>query len=143
MRVRLLISAMVVSVCAACGGGGSSDGTVFQGTLTERGSGHSSASKIVLRHSSGQTIGEVKICILGECSVTDDQGQWGVNVSAFAGGDVAVVLEGHGISTSVSTNLPATAKEVEMDLDHSGNSVTISKLMIDGEDHTAHSHDHE
>jgi hypothetical protein len=126
----------------ACGGGGSdSDGVVFQGTLTERGSGHSSAASLD-KHSSGQKIGDVKVCVLGECSITDDEGQWGVNVGTFSGGDVSVVLDGHGISTSVVTNLPASAKDVEMDLDHAGNKVTIAKLMIDGEDHTGHTHDH-
>jgi hypothetical protein len=97
---------------------------------------------IVPKHSAGQRIGDVKVCVLGECSITDSEGQWGVNVSDFTGGDVAVVLDGHGISATVSTNIPASAKEVQMDLDHKGDEVTISKLLIDGEDHTGHSHDH-
>jgi uncharacterized protein YdgA (DUF945 family) len=84
----------------------------------------------------------VKVCVLDECSITDDLGQWGVNIENFPGGDITVVLDGHGISTSVSTNVPASAKDIEMALDHAGNQVTIAKLMIDGEDHTGHSHDH-
>jgi hypothetical protein len=139
--------AVVVSLCfafslTACGGGGSdSDGVVFQGTLTQQGAGHSAEASNA-KHSSGQRIGDVKVCILGECSITDDMGQWGVNVSNFTGGDVSVVLDGHGISSSVVANLPSTAKDVEMDLDHANNVVTIAKLMIDGEDHTGHDHDH-
>lgn len=132
----------LVSTFAACGGGsGSSNGTVVQGTLTERGTGHSKMA-IQAKHSSGQRIGDVKICVLDECSITDDLGQWGVNIDNFPGGDITVVIDGHGISTSVSTNVPASAKDIEMDLDHAGNQVTIAKLMIDGEDHTGHSHDH-
>ncbi len=125
----------------ACGGGGSSDGTVIQGTLTERGMGHSKAT-MHTKHSAGQRIGDVKICILDECSITDDLGQWGINIGNFSGGDIAIVLDGHGISTSVSTNVPSTAKDIEINLDHAGNQVTIAKLVIDGEDHTGHSHDH-
>lgn len=132
----------MVSVFSACGGGGSSDGTVFQGTVTERGAGHSAAA-VAPKHSAGERIGEVKVCVLGECSITDEQGQWGVNISNFTGGDIAVVLEGHGISASVSANIPASARDIEMDLDHSGSGVTIAKLLIDGEDHTDHDHQHE
>jgi hypothetical protein len=140
MKMRFFVTSLIVSICAACGGG-SSDGTVFQGTVTEQGTGHSSMA-IGLKHSSGQRIGDVKVCVLGECSITDSEGQWGVNVSNFVGGDVAIVLDGHGISATVSTNIPASAKEVYMDLDHEGDEVTITKLLIDGDDHTGHSHDH-
>lgn len=141
MRILRIVAALILTLCSACGGGSSSDGTVFQGTVTEQGSGHS-ASAIVLKHSAGERIGEVKVCVLGECSITDSEGQWGVNVSNFTGGDVAIVLDGHGIAASVSANIPASAREVQIDLDHDGNAVTISSLLIDGEDHTGHSHDH-
>lgn len=141
MKSKAVILAVFVSTLMACGGGGSSDGTVFQGTVTEQGAGHA-AMTIVPKHSAGQAIGDVKVCVLGECSITDGEGQWGVNVSNFLGGDVAIVLDGHGISATVSTNIPASAREVQMDLDHKGNDVTIAKLVIDGEDHTGHPHDH-
>jgi hypothetical protein len=141
MKIQVVVAALIVSMCAACGGGGSSDGTVFQGTVTEQGTGHS-AMAVGLKHSAGQRIDDVKVCVLGECSITDSEGQWGVNVSNFMGGDVAIVLDGHGISATVSTNIPASAKEVYMDLDREGAEVTISKLLIDGDDHTGHSHDH-
>jgi hypothetical protein len=141
MKTRVLFASLLVSMCAACGGSGSSDGTVFQGTVTERGPGHSEMA-IAPKHSAGQPIDDVKVCVLGECSITDSQGQWGVNVSNFAGGDIAIVLDGHGISASVSTNIPGSAKDVEVELDHSGDEVTIARLLIDGDDHTGHSHDH-
>lgn len=142
MRLLCPVFLCLVFSLAACGGGSrSSDGTVVQGTLTERGTGHSKVG-IQAKHSSGERIGDVKVCVLDECSITDDLGQWGVNIENFPGGDITVVLDGHGISTSVSTNVPASAKDIEMDLDHAGNQVTIAKLMIDGEDHTGHSHDH-
>jgi hypothetical protein len=141
--MRAFLSSLCIALTfSACSGGGSdSDGVVFQGAVTERGSGHS-AEAVIAKHSAGQRIGDVKVCILGECSITDDMGQWGVNVSDFTGGDISVVLEGHGISSSVVANLPSTAKDIEMDLDHANNVVSIAKLMIDGEDHTGHDHDH-
>jgi hypothetical protein len=141
MKMRALFASLLISMCAACGGGGSSDGTVFQGTVTERGAGHS-AMAIAPKHSAGQRIEGVKVCVLGECSITDGNGQWGVNVSNFTGGDLAIVLDGHGISASVSTNIPASARDVEVELDHTGDEVTIARLLIDGDDHTGHSHDH-
>ncbi len=141
MKYKWSSLALLVFVVAACGGGGSSDGTVFQGTVTERGTGHVSMASVP-KHSAGQRVGDVKVCVLGECSITDSEGQWGVNVSNFKGGDVAIVLDGHGISASVLTNIPDSAREVQMDLDHEGKEVTIAKLVIDGEDHTEHSHDH-
>jgi len=143
MRSLTRASIFLVSVCIGCGGGSGSDGVVFQGTLTERGVGHSQSAQLASKHSSGERIGEVKVCVLGACSITDDMGQWGVNVGAFTGGDVALVLEGHGINGSVSTHIPAEAKEVEIDLDHAKNTISIAKLLVDGKDHTDHSgHDH-
>jgi hypothetical protein len=143
MRGLTLASIFLVSLCMGCGGGSGSDGVVFQGTLTERGTGHSSSSQAALKHSAGQRIGDVKVCVLGACSITDDMGQWGVNVGAFEGGDVAVIAEGHGINSSVSAHVPAGAKDVELELDHSKNKLSIAKMLVDGEDHTDHSgHDH-
>jgi hypothetical protein len=77
----------------------------------------------------------VKVCVLDECSITDDLGQWGVNIENFPGVDITFALDGHGISTAVSTSVPVSAKDIEMDLDHAGNRVTIAKFMIDGGDH--------
>jgi hypothetical protein len=143
MRSLTIGSLLLATVCLGCGGGSGSDGVVFQGTLTERGTGHSKSVQVAAKHSSGQRIGEVKVCVLGACSITDDMGQWGVNVGEFAGGDVALVLEGHGINASVSAHIPADTKEVEIDIDHAGNKLSVAKLLVDGEDHTDHSgHDH-
>lgn len=143
--MRLSVLALsVVFMCAACGGGGSSsDGVVFQGTLTEQGSGHSAGFMAAAKHSAGQRIEDVKVCILGECSITDGEGQWGVNVGGFSGGDVTVVVDGHGINSSVAANLPASARDVVIDLDHAENVISIATLLIDGEDHTGHDHGHE
>jgi len=141
MRFPVLLLSLVFSL-SACGGGSSSDGVVFQGTLTKRGESHSAEEIAQAKHSSGQRIGEVKICILGECSITDDEGQWGVNVDKFTGGDVTVLVEGHGINSSVVTNIPDSPRDIMMDLEHSKNVISIAKLVIDGEDHTGHTHDH-
>ena len=73
------------------------------------------------------------MCILGECSITDGLGQWGLNIEDFPGGDIPVVVEGHGIDASVNVSLPASAREVEMDLGHDGNVITVESLLIDGE----------
>ncbi len=145
MRVtglRNIVATFVLgTLCAACGGGGgSSDGTVIQGTLTQSGIGHSAA--IAPKHSSGERIEEVKVCVLSECSITDGEGQWGVNVQNFAGGEVAVTVNGHGIDSQTTVSLPATARDVVIDLGRDGNVITVDKLLIDGEDHTGHDHEH-
>ena len=142
MRFSVAFSIFAIFFASACGGGSGSDGVVFQGTLTERGGGHSS-DKIALKHSAGQRIGDVKVCILGECSITDEQGQWGVNVGEFAGGGVTIVLEGHGINTSAVTEIHSGARDIYMDLNHARGVVSITNLTIDGEDHTGHQHEDE
>jgi hypothetical protein len=141
MRFSVLALSVVFSL-TACGGGSSSDGVVFQGTLTQKGEGHSTSDLTQAKHASGQRIDEVKICVLGECSITDGEGQWGVNVNEFSGGDVTVLVEGHGISSSVTTNIPDSPRDIVMDLEHSKNVISIAKLLVDGEDHTGHNHDH-
>ncbi len=142
----LVVSALtgMSVVLSACGGGGStSDGVIFEGTLTQTGIGHSSAATVVSKHAPGLRIENVKICILGECSITDSMGQWGVQVSEFMGGKVAVTVNGHGIDSSVTADIPASAKDVTMALGRDGNTITVTGLLIDGEDHTGHNHHHE
>lgn len=141
--MRSLLSTLAISlVLSACGGGGgSSSGTVFEGTLTQTGPGHKS-HPVTLKHAVGTQIENVKICILGACSITDGKGQWGVHVENFVGGEVIVAIDGHGILTTASTSIPSTAKDVVMDLGRDGNTVTIIKLVIDGEDHSGHDHVH-
>lgn len=140
----VLLSLLLVAFCSACGGGGgnSSDGTVLQGTLTERGMGHATMSNATIKHSAGQRIEDVKVCILSECSITDGQGQWGVNIENFPGGDVPITVEGHGINSQTSVSLPTTAKDVEIEIGHNANVVTVEKIIIDGEDHSGHDHSH-
>lgn len=133
---------LFVLVAGCNGGGGSTDGTIVQGVLTERGSGHASSENSSLKHSSGQRLEDVKVCVLSECSITDGAGQWGVNLDNFTGGDVEILVDGHGINSSTNISLPPTAKEVEVDLAHNKNSISVEKLIIDGEDHTGHDHSH-
>jgi len=134
---------LCVSLCSiGCGGGSSADGVVFEGTVTERGQGHLVSSVAGAKHSAGQTIGGVKVCVLSECSVTDDNGQWGVNVGNFTGGEVAIVLDGHGVSGSVGVDVPASARDVEIDLGHKGSALIIEEFLIDGEDQLVHATAH-
>lgn len=138
----LFITLTLSLVLSACGGGGaSSSGTVFEGTLTQAGAGQKT-QPLALKHAVGARIENVKICILGECSITDGEGRWGVNIENFAGGDIVATIDGHGIATTASASIPSTAKDVVMELERDGNVVTIEKLFIDGEDHSAHDHDH-
>jgi hypothetical protein len=139
-------------VCIACngGGGGSSDGTVIQGTLTQRGAGHSPtihsptihSQTMSSKHASGERIEDVTICVLGECSITDGEGQWGVNIENFPGGELAITINGHGIDSETSVSLPISARDVIVDLGRDGNVISVDKLFIDGEDHTGHDHSH-
>jgi len=142
MRSLVIAFSFIVCSTGCNGGGGSSEGTIVQGVLTERGVGHASSDLPSPKHSAGQQIEEVKICVRGECSITDGAGQWGVNLENFTGGDVEILVDGHGIDSSTSVSLPPTAKEVEIDLAHSKNTIAVEKLIIDGEDHTGHDHSH-
>jgi hypothetical protein len=138
---KIVSSLFLLAFCGACGGGGgsSSEGTVLQGTLIERGNGHASAS---VKHSAGQSLEDVKVCVMTECSITDGQGQWGVNIDNFTGGDITVTVDGHGIDAQTSISLPPTARDVELNLAHNANAITVEKLVIDGEDHSGHDHSH-
>lgn len=124
----------LLALCSACGGGGgSSDGTIIQGTLTERGVGHLFAEGVSLKHSASEPLEDVKVCILNECSITDGLGQWGLNIENFPGGDISVLVDGHGINASVAVSLPVSARDVEMSLGHNANVITVETLVIDGE----------
>jgi hypothetical protein len=146
-KILALTLLLTLTTLTACGGGGSgSSGTVIEGTLTQKGSvvhSEKTANIVNAKHSDGERIGDVKVCILNECSITDDNGQWGVNVNDFTGGDLPITLDGHGINASTKISLPASAKDVSVDLGRNANNITVEKLMIDGEDHTGHDHSHE
>jgi hypothetical protein len=144
MRGLRFMALMALFITGCNGGGGSdSDGVVFEGTLTERGGTHAMQEMVIAKHSAGQQLEEVKVCILGECSLTDGMGQWGVQVSGFTGGDIAISVVGHGIDTSVVANVPASARTVTLELDHNGNVVSVAKMTIDGVDHTGHTSEHD
>lgn len=134
--MRTAFRALLISTLAllpACGGGssGSDSSLVIEGTLTENGgaAGHSA------RHGVGQKIGKVEICGLGECSTTDDAGQWGFAVDApFAGGPVVLTVIGHGIDSTFSMDVPSSARNVVLDLQHSaGGVIEAHHITIDGE----------
>jgi hypothetical protein len=139
--ITAALSLSAAMALTGCGGGSSSDGTVFEGTLTQTGTGHKVAA-VARKHAVGSRIENVKICILGECSITDSEGQWGINVDNFTGGNVVVSIDGHGIATTASASIPSTAKDVVMGLGRDGNVVTIDTLIIDGTDHSGHDHEH-
>jgi hypothetical protein len=125
-----------------CGGGSGDSGTIIEGTLTQKGSVVHSAGGVNVKHSDGERIEEVKICVATECSITDGNGQWGVNIPNFQGGEMPITVDGHGILGSTMISLPATAKDVQVDLGRNKNIITVEKLTIDGEDHTGHDHSH-
>ncbi|MFN5061644.1 MAG: hypothetical protein ACK5GN_02245 [Pseudomonadota bacterium] len=150
IAISLLAGIICLTAFSACGGSGSnsSQGTVIQGTLIERGSGHADGKNGPIpydwtaKHSAGEAIEEVKVCLDTTCSLTDGMGQWGVNIDGFSGGKLAVTVEGHGINSQTNVDLPANAKDVVLNLAHSKNTISVEKLIIDGEDHTGHDHSH-
>jgi hypothetical protein len=147
----ITISFFVVS-SLGCGGSSGADGSIIHGRLTQLSAGAhgeesdsakiSSADQLQLRHSEGQDIDGVKICLLGECSLTDSDGEWGVNVSEIPAGDILLTAQGHGIDSSVIINVPAGAGDVTVDLGNSAEGISVTALVVDGEDHTEHDHDH-
>jgi hypothetical protein len=125
-----------VSICSAlmvgCGGSSSNDGMVFQGQLTQGGAvAHAAAAE---KHGAGQNIENVEICALSECSTTDADGNWGFVVSdSFIGGSVEFSINGHGIQTSASIDVPEGTQDVFVHFENRGkNGVMVHHLMIDG-----------
>lgn len=138
-----LIVGLLPCCVVGCGGGGSSSGsTVVEGTLTEEG-GAEHTGRQVLKHGVGEHIGEVTICALGECSVTDSEGRWGF-AADVTGGDVHFTVNGHGIDTSFVTDLPPGAENIFLDLGHvEGKIVQVQHMFVDGVEHgegTVHDH---
>ncbi len=140
--MNLIKNITILSFClivAACGGSSSGSGPVIEGTLTEAG-GAAHNNAVILKHSSGQKIESVTICALGECSVTDELGQWGFAGGELPGGDVLFTLNGHGIETTSKVNIPAGANEVFIDFQHvEGGAVKAEHVTVDGE--TSHNED--
>ena len=128
---------------------------LITGTLTEAG-GDTHSTGLSLIHSSGERIQGVQVCLLGECSKTDSEGQWGmVAPEAFLGGHVEISVSGHGIEGGVLAHVPEGAHEVSLTLEHvADGSVTIESMQVDGmahdssgeeelSDDSSHDHSHE
>jgi hypothetical protein len=139
----IILICLVVNGCG--GGGGSSDGsssskeTLFYGSLTERGSGHATALEesipnVSAKHTSGERLEGVRICIVDTCSVTDRSGLWGLNISDFKGGEVTITVNGHGINSQVQFTVDAGTEDVNVDLAHEANTITVESLVLDGVD---------
>jgi len=73
----------------------------------------------------------VQVCALGECSITDDKGQWGFSVDqSFPGGDVAFTIKGHGIDSAAVANIPATARDVFIELVREGEVIEVMSTRV-------------
>lgn len=138
--MQLTATVLFCMTITACGGS-SGSGTLIEGTVTEAG-GAAHDTRAFLRHGAGERIGGVEVCALGECSVTDDQGQWGFEVSEFPDSkDVLFSFDGHGILTTTIVTIPHEADEVFISFDHvEGGVVEASSVVVDGHDHGAHDH---
>ena len=135
--MKKLLSVLFITLLTACGSSGSSDGMLIEGTLTEAGG---AAHKQFFKHAENQKIEEVTICALGQCSITDTDGQWGFVVSKdFTGGHAEFTVNGHGINTTSSIHIPENAQNVFIELQHvEGGKVEAHKITADGveqEDH--------
>ena len=130
--MKKIIILLIMTLLTACGGGSSSvSGIVIEGEL-EQGEAAVPHTAIT-RHAAGEKIGEVKICALGECSLTDDGGQFGFMAPAdFKSGQVLFIINGHGIDTSTLINIPPAQSDVFLHLMRSGNNITVHHMMVDG-----------
>jgi hypothetical protein len=113
----------------SCGGSGDSgNGMLIEGTLTEaREAGHAA-----LRHGAGDRIEDVTVCALGECSITDAEGRWGVIApETFSGGQVLFSVNGHFIESSLTVDVPS-AEHVFIDLRRVESGVEAHQVSIGG-----------
>ncbi len=137
----------------ACGGGGGSDGKVFEGLLTQgEGISHSqrlgSLKQEYSKHGEDQAIEEVKVCALGRCSSTDSNGTFGFSgPSEFKGGDILFTFEGHGIVAEKVINIPEAANSVFIHFETNGSDkVSLHHMDVNGarvdtsENHSEESH---
>ena len=94
-------------------------------------------------HGAGESLENIQICALGECSKTDAKGIWGfATEEAFAGGDVLFTVNGHGIDSAVVVNVPAGAKNVVIELENHGDEgVHAHSVVADGAEVTQHHHE--
>lgn len=132
LKSRVFLIGVVSVLMAGCGGSSSNDGMVFQGQLTQGSSvGHSEGMD---KHGAGEKIENVEVCALGECSMTDEDGNWGfVAPEVFTGGGVEFTINGHGIETTASVSVPEGTRDVFVHFERQGkNTVIVHHLMIDG-----------
>jgi len=137
------LSTLLCAVSCSGGGGGEAGGNsglLMEGTLIQGSSvGHAFSGA---KHSAGQPIGSVEICASGACSMTDDAGHWGFLMEGeFAGGDVVLTVQGHGIDSSTIVSVPAGAENVQLDLVNNSGVVEAHTVSIDGAEQP-HSHEH-
>ena len=121
-----LAIALCISSCGGSGAGSGSDGTEIEGTLTQVAAGSRCTS--IPKQTSDARIEGVRICILGQCSVTDSAGQWSVNIDNFPGGEFLIAVDGRGISTAASTSVPAGALGIWLSLCRDDNLITVDSL---------------
>lgn len=114
---RYALFALCLNIAACGGGSGTDSGVVLQGTLTEAGG--ADHRSMTFRHTDGEALSEVEVCALGECSMTDEFGEWGFLTSqSNVGGDTVFTVKGHGIDTSSVVTLPLSSLIVTVDLQH-------------------------
>lgn len=144
--MKNLFLLLIVNLLISCAGGGSSDsGILIEGNL-EQGS-DVVPHMAISRHAAGEKIGEVTICALGECSITDDAGQFGFLAPAdFKSGEVLFTINGHGIDTSTTIYIPQAQSDIYLHLMRSGNEVSVHHMLVDGQkaesEHQEHSDSH-
>jgi hypothetical protein len=143
LAAGLTLACLLIVGCGGGGGGDSLEGApnpkeiIFYGTLTEKGSGHStdlaeSALNLSAKHSSGERLEGVRVCIYDTCSVTDINGRWGLNLSDLNTDLVTITVKGHGIDSQVQLEVDPGAEDVNVDLAHNSNSITVESLVVDG-----------
>jgi hypothetical protein len=132
VNCKALLLCFVSALSIGCNGSSSNDGIVFQGQLTQGDAvAHAEATS---KHGAGQNIENVEVCALGECSTTDDGGNWAfVAPEVFTGGSVEFTLNGHGLQTNVLVDVPEGSRDVFAHFERQGgNTVVVHHLMIDG-----------
>jgi hypothetical protein len=140
MKKIALLSLLSLALVSCGGGSGGSSGILIEGQLTQGGS----VSHSLLRHSAGQHIGEVEICALGECSVTDSEGQFGfLTPASYKGGEILLTVNGHGINTTVVADIPEVENDVNLQLVNNSGVVTVAQMLVDGLDASGISEEHE
>lgn len=140
LRSRLLLfvtSLLVLALCVACGGGGGDDedddtnpapGPVaFGGTISDT-------------NPPSRVLGDVTVCALGVCDLSDANGSWNFTVprAAYGGGDVSFSFVGTGIDTSATvTGLSTSADVVNVNfVIQPDGSAVASSVLQDGVDVT-------